>query len=171
VRSEYRQGTSQQNQQRRPRVSGHREKNPITVMTEHRATKKMRLRSVIPRVLFPSETGGDHPSRPIVADRLERPTRRHDEQPYRLLLGFAPDEACHAASVASGPVVSCTTISPLPPRRRYIFCCAFSRVGCIAWRCTFPGRVLPVIVLCGARKFSSWTDMPSPRSPRDLNLS
>lgn len=31
-----------------------------------------------------------------------------------LLLGLAPDEACRAVAVTSGPVVSCTAVSPLP---------------------------------------------------------
>ena len=35
----------------------------------------------------------------------------------RLLLGLAPDEACHAADCSSGPVVSYTAVSPLPTGR------------------------------------------------------
>ncbi len=43
----------------------------------------------------------------------------------RLLLGLAPDEACHAASVAGCPVGSYPTLSPLPRKPgRFAFCCA-----------------------------------------------
>ena len=64
----------------------------------------------------------------------------------RLLLGLAPDEACHAAPVTSCPVVSCTAVSPLPARRQAV--CSLLRY--LSGR---PGRTLSAIVLYGARKF------------------
>jgi hypothetical protein len=63
-----------------------------------------------------------------------------------LLLGLAPDEACHAAAVTSGPVVSCTAVSPLPSRSRAV--CSLLRL-----LSGHPGRTLSAIVLYGARKF------------------
>lgn len=54
---------------------------------------------------------------------------RQSEQLYSLLLGLAPDEACHAAPVTSRPVVSCTAVSPYRPEgRRSVLCCAISQV-------------------------------------------
>lgn len=89
-----------------------------------------------------------HPSRPDVAARLQRPTRRPDEQPECLLLGLAPDEACHAVAVTNDPVVSYTAVSPLPDVSRAV--CSLLR-----YLSGHPGRTLSAIVLCGARKFLS----------------
>lgn len=49
-------------------------------------------------------------------------------------------------TVASGPVVSYATVSPLPVRRPAV--CSLLRY--LSGR---PGRTLSAIVLCGARKF------------------
>ena len=73
------------------------------------------------------------------------------EQPICLLLGLAPDEACHATSVTSRPVVSYTTVSPLPYTAtpyKAVYSLLRYLSGC-------PGRTLSAIVLCGARKFLS----------------
>lgn len=51
-------------------------------------------------------------------------------------------------TVASGPVVSYATVSPLPVRRPAV--CSLLRY--LSGR---PGRTLSAIVLCGARKFLS----------------
>ncbi|KFI68624.1 hypothetical protein BMAGN_5001 [Bifidobacterium magnum] len=68
------------------------------------------------------------------------------EQPC-LLLGFAPDEACHANAVTSIPVVSYTAVSPLPAHEAQAVC---SLLRYLSGR---PGRTLSAIVLYGARKF------------------
>ena len=63
------------------------------------------MRSPIPRVLSHRMRGADgHPSRPDVAARLQQPTRRLGRAALkRLLLGLAPDEACHAADCYQRP--------------------------------------------------------------------
>lgn len=63
------------------------------------------MRSPIPRVLSHHICGADgHPSRPDVAARLQQPTRRLGRAALkRLLLGLAPDEACHAADCYQRP--------------------------------------------------------------------
>ena len=43
------------------------------------------------RCYKPGSVLGDHLSRPVVTDRLEQPTRKHDGPPYRFLLGLATD--------------------------------------------------------------------------------
>lgn len=73
---------------------------------------------------------------------------RSPKVPTCLLLGLAPDEACQRPTVASGPVVSYTAVSPLPSQSRAV--CSLLRL-----LSGHPGRTLSAIVLCGARKFLS----------------
>ena len=70
----------------------------------------------------------------------------------RLLLGLAPDEACHAVPVTSHPVVSYTAVSPLPSQSCRSGTAVCSLLRYLSGR---PGRTLSAIVLCGARKFLS----------------
>ena len=66
----------------------------------------------------------DHLSRPDVATRLKRPTRKHDGPPYAfcsvlLRMGFT-----YALSVTRQAVVSYTAFPPLPAHSgRLYFCC------------------------------------------------
>lgn len=90
----------------------------------------------VSRVLGPradcSVPGGDHPSRPRIAPRLERPTRMLGRAALdRILSGLAPDGVYHATHVAARPVVSCTTFSPLPAANggRSVFCGTGLRVS------------------------------------------
>ncbi len=59
--------------------------------------------------------------------QLERLPRLSEES--GILLGLAPDGACHAVPVARSAVSSYLAISPLPPKRRFIFCCAIRRIS------------------------------------------
>ena len=103
-----------------------------------------------------------HSSGPPIAGRFSRPTRTpRAGEPCRLrgaasLFGLAPGGACHAAPVASGPVGSYPTLSPLPfePQGlsgRFAFCGAIPRVT--------PGGRYPPPFRRGARTF---LDRPKP---------
>jgi len=90
--------------------------------------------------------GGSHSSGPCVAARLKQPTRAvaahaRGETPRPScegappLFGLAPDGVCHAGPVASAPVRSCRTLSPLPVpcrerrgHRRFALCGTFPRL-------------------------------------------
>jgi len=75
--------------------------------------------------------------------------------PARPLFGIAPGGACHAGAVASPPVGSYPTFSPLPPtwsgvslryrRWRSVLCGAFPRVA--------PAGRYPAPFFCGVRTF------------------
>ena len=73
--------------------------------------------------------------------------RLPDQLRARILFGIAPGGACHAGPVASPPVGSYSTVSPLPMHGhgRFHFCGAFRRVAP-------PGRY-PAPLLCGVRTF------------------
>src|SRR3712207_766792 len=99
---------------------------------------------------------GGHPSRPAVAGRLERATRRHragrprtpaqdcGEPPSLLpLLRVGFTEPHRSPGVL---VVSYTTVSPLP---------AHALAVCSLWHCPAgrPGSLLTTTLPCGARTF------------------
>ncbi len=62
-----------------------------------------------------------------------------------LLFGLAPSGVYNAIYIAINAVCSYHTISPLPSKRRYIFCCTFPRVAPV-------GRY-PTLIFCGVRTF------------------
>jgi len=94
-----------------------------------------------------------------------RPTRKlRDEQPpvpeaHACKLGLAPGGGCLAGRVATPPVVSYTTFSPLPGLRigdrGWYIVFPQSIGGLFLWPCSagHPAWVLPSTVLCGARTF------------------
>ncbi len=59
--------------------------------------------------------------------RLERLPRLPEGS--GILLGLAPDGACHAAIVTNHAVSSYLAISPLPLAGRFAFCCAIRRIA------------------------------------------
>ena len=66
----------------------------------------------------------DHLSRPYVAIRLERPTRKHDGQPYRFLFGLASNGVymCPACYQDGGSLLH--YLSTLTPTSEAVyFCC------------------------------------------------
>jgi hypothetical protein len=106
-----------------------------------------------PGSVRPCERDG-HSSGPAVADRFSRPTRIPGPATALpacadagSLFGLAPGGACHAASVASGPVRSYRTLSPLPlpKERRSALCGAIPGVT--------PGGRYPPPCRRGARTF------------------
>src|SRR5215207_9186781 len=99
---------------------------------------------------------GGHPSRPAVAGRLERSTRRHRAGSPRTpaqdgggppsLLDLAPGGVYRATPVTRCAVVSYTAVSPLPVRALAV---------CSLWHCPAgrPGSLLATTLPCGARTF------------------
>src|SRR5688500_18287476 len=99
---------------------------------------------------------GGHPSRPAVAGRLQRSTRRHRAGRPRTpaqnggeppsLLDLAPGGVYRATPVTRCAVVSYTTVSPLPVRALAV---------CSLWHCPAgrPGSLLATTLPCGARTF------------------
>src|SRR5687767_14697857 len=99
---------------------------------------------------------GGHPSRPAVAGRLERSTRRHragrprtpaqDGGEPSSLLDLAPGGVYRATPVTRCAVVSYTAVSPLPVRALAV---------CSLWHCPagHPGSLLTTTLPCGARTF------------------
>src|SRR3954466_13946582 len=99
---------------------------------------------------------GGHPSRPAVAGRRERSTRRHRAGSPRTpaqdggepssLLDLAPGGVYRATPVTRCAVVSYTAVSPLPARALAV---------CSLWHCPagFPGSPLATTLPCGARTF------------------
>src|SRR6478735_1714896 len=87
-----------------------------------------------------------HLSRRHVAVPLQRPTRGLGGPRLHPLSGLAPGEVYRAGRVTTTPVVSYTTLSPLPGR---------SRAVCFLWHCLADrsGWVLPTALPCGARTF------------------
>ena len=109
----------------------------------------------VSRILSPSRKGGTrdgHSSRPHLAVRLKRPTRKLDApsrpvpRPFGApsLFGLAPCGVCPALDIAAQAVRSYRTFSPLPrlfsrtpvesedPREqagRYVFCGTFRRLA------------------------------------------
>ena len=66
----------------------------------------------------------DHLSRPAVANRLKRPTSRHDGQPYRLSFGLASSGVYRACLVTKTAVSSYLAFPPLPVKSLAVyFCC------------------------------------------------
>ena len=106
--------------------------------------------------------GGDHPSWPVVAGGLTRPTRRLGRAALeRLLCGLAPDGVYRAAAVACGA-------GGLLPHR-------FTLTGhgpavCSLWHCPagHPGWLLATALLCGARTFLDPRRSAVPRPPGRL---
>src|SRR4051794_6816670 len=108
----------------------------------------------------------DHSSRPVIADRLQQPTRkRRTGRPVRLspgasLFGLAPCGVLPATRVTTGAVRSYRTFSPLPrvPMNTRI---VSSTTGdeAVYFLCHFPSgcpdRVLPGTLPCGVRTFLS----------------
>ncbi len=102
---------------------------------------------------------GGHPSRPAVAGRLERSTRRLGRAALERLrrttswrsspsslLDLAPGGVYRATPVTRCAVVSYTTVSPLPVRALAV---------CSLWHCPAgrPGSLLATTLPCGARTF------------------
>jgi len=105
----------------------------------------------------PRGAGGDHPSRPAVARRLQRPTRRCVTRAPRgravlLLSGLAPGGVYRAARVTPGA-------GALLPHRCTLACAHRSpgapSAVCSLWHCPAgrPDWVLPSTVPCGVRTF------------------
>ena len=122
-------------------------------------------RGSVSRVLsVPDEPGrGDHSSRTIVADGLQRPTRATgpeqdpaDQARAPPLFGLAPGGVCHAAPVAGRAVRSYRTLSPSRRRSgRDLLSVALSLTR-QAGRRALPGTVVP------------WSpDFPRPRQSGD----
>jgi len=91
-----------------------------------------------------------HLSRRHVAVPLQRPTRGLGEPRQHPLSGLAPDEVYRAGRVTTTPVVSYTTLSPLPaPATSAV------RAVCSLWHCLADcsGWALPTVLPCGARTF------------------
>src|SRR6185312_1226215 len=102
------------------------------------------------RVLSGSVSSVDgHLSRRHVAVPLQRPTRGLGEPRQHPLSDLAPDEVYRAVRVTADPVVSYTTLSPLPSGL------AARRAVCSLWHCLadHSGWVLPTALPCGARTF------------------
>src|SRR6188472_3313843 len=87
-----------------------------------------------------------HLSRRHVAVPLQRPTRGLGGPRHHPLSGLAPDEVYRASRVTATPVVSYTTLSPLPRPKpwRSALCGTVSRItpgGCYPPSCPVePGR-------------------------------
>ncbi|SRR6266536_1028362 len=113
----------------------------------------------VSRILSAGLTRQDgHSSRPRVAARLKRPTRRFGapsrHAPGRSrassLFGLAPCGVCHARTITGAAVRSYRTFSPLPgvAVRRYVFC------GTCRKPALKPAsRTLSGTLLCGVRTF------------------
>ncbi len=94
----------------------------------------------------------DHLSRRIVTKALKQPTR-NSRKTSRLPFpagNFVPAWPCSrwglpGRRITATPVVSYTAVSPLPPKEAVCFCGPIRQVS--------PPRVLPGILLCGARTF------------------
>ena len=72
----------------------------------------------------PGYVVNDHLSRPAVANRLKRPTSRHDGQPYRLSFGLASSGVYRACLVTKTAVSSYLAFPPLPVKSLAVyFCC------------------------------------------------
>lgn len=95
---------------------------------------KKKAENAVSRVLSPGTAGTAAPGMviylgcglPRISSGLPVAVKGHPfASESRLLLGLAPDEACHAAPVAGCPVGSYPTLSPLPRKPgRFAFCCA-----------------------------------------------
>ena len=91
---------------------------------------------------------GNHSSATPVTERLTRHTRGAGQRQPKMhpLFGLAPSGVYHAGTVASPPVRSYRTLSPLPRlARRYPLCGTFPRFT--------PGGRYPPPCLYGARTF------------------
>ena len=87
----------------------------------------------------------------------------------KILHGLASDGVYNAFSVARGPVVSYTAISPLPQRmRRYTFCCTFLRIT-PTWRYQASCPVKPGLS-SPAKKCGSDRSCCSPHSIQNKDL-
>ncbi len=119
------------------------------------------------RVLSGSSRSVDgHLSRRHVAVPLQRSTRGLGEPRRHPLSDLAPGEVYRAGRVTTTPVVSYTTLSPLPLRKEAV---------CSLWHCLADcsGWVLPTALPCGARTFLGAGDpatRPSSRPIRPVSL-
>ena len=78
----------------------------------------------ISRILYGVAAADGHSSRPVITDRLKRPTRKFgapSRHASRIslsgipsLFGLAPCGVCHASRITARPVRSYRTFSPLP---------------------------------------------------------
>jgi hypothetical protein len=78
----------------------------------------------VSRILYGIAAADGHSSRPVIADRLKRPTRKFDASSRDVfwillsgipsLFGLAPCGVCHASSITARAVRSYRTFSPLP---------------------------------------------------------
>jgi len=121
------------------------------------------IRRPVSRVLCPrtaeAARGGDHSSRPPIAERLTRPTRtaRAGDGPTLAsqgapsLFGLAPGGACHAVPVTRSAVRSYRTLSPLPAFAPGSFGGRFTFCGAIPGLA--PGGRYPPPCRRGARTF------------------
>ena len=82
-----------------------------------------------------------------VAVDLKRPTRRLKQRGPRLpsLFGLSPSGVYTATFVTKRAVSSYLTFSPLPSKRRYVFCCTFPKLAL--------ARYYLVLFSSGARTF------------------
>ena len=112
-------------------------------------------RWTVSRILSPGRSRDDgHSSRPRIAARLKRPTRKcwrfeqkRAENRFSApsLFGLAPCGVCPALAVTSQAVRSHRTFSPLPAHewaRRYVFCGTFRRVDLNPLSQALPGTLL-----------------------------
>lgn len=140
-------------------------------MTTPHVWKRVLFRSgSVSRILFPPEGGGGHSSRPAIARRLERPTRRPWPRPKpgrsdgpscdASLFGLAPRGVCLAAECHHPRWWALTPpfhSSPDPPRGGHRLTCSLLHLssGC-------PARPLAGPLPCGVRTFLPRTRLPSP---------
>ena len=116
---------------------------------------------------------GGHPSRPAVAGRLQRSTRRLGRAALERLRRTAANRASLLTLLRVGftepprspgvLVVSYTTVSPLPPARERLAVCSL-------WHCPagHPGLLLTTTLPCGARTFLGDGVSPPTRPPSRL---
>ena len=117
--------------------------------------KRYKNRGSISRVLFLSKRlNENHSSGTRVSPCLARPTRTtmresicflRNSKNTLFLFGLAPNGVCRAFFVAKKAVRSYRTLSPLPNKWRYTFCCTFPKVS-------LAGRY-PAFFSRGARTF------------------
>ena len=103
-------------------------------------------------VSVPSRVAVIHLGRASLPGSSDLPGSKTERTAPPPLFGLAPRGVCTARRIAPSAVRSYRTFSPLPPKRRYIFCCTFrekrfERVSpavsrhAVLWRPDFP---LPV---------------------------
>jgi hypothetical protein len=136
----------------------------------------------VSRILYGVAAADGHSSRPVITDRLKRPTRKFDASSRDVfwislpgipsLFGLAPCGVCHASSITARAVRSYRTFSPLPQPLNIsgsaglrLLCLCVRRKSGSAFAVHFsprvPQRLAPASTLASG---SSWTVL-TVRSP------